>query len=595
MAARYGQRRAWVGDVPVAHNSRTETRLAEVFPSAEVRPMRLSLTIVRWLIAVFIVAMTWIGLGIPAIGMILAVRALPAVHLPTLTAEQIALLDNKEVGSKSPRIQLGQCYREQIGELTHIHLEGPVAELGFYQGVLVGDSIARIETEMMGVFTERIPNFFARHVILGLVSWNNRNLDSYFLPEELVEIAAITEGHRRYHDPYAAVSPSFTRGLQYHALHDISQYLIDNPLVHPPQIGCTAVAVKGNRTTDGHVLVGRLFDFEGGTCFDRDKVIYTVKPDGGIPFVSVAWGGMAGAVTGMNEAGLWVSINSAATDGQAFVGRPIVMVVRQILEHCHTIDEALAIIKTAEVFVSDGILLASGLDHRVVVAEKGPHGMGVRTMEKDELVLTNHFLSEAWKGDKNNANRMVSGTTTKRFERATDLLTQRRWHNAGSVLELLRNRRGVDDVDIGFGNRGSINAWIGAHLVVADVSDRVLWVCEPYHGLGKAIAFGIHGPVQREPLPASEDLAFHQLNGDAYLQLEQRVLTNIKYGQTEEAKSLADELMKLNPQGFHAYVLRARCATVPAERRRLLERALALQPAYPADKQAIIDEIAELP
>ena len=142
---------------------------------------------------------------------------MPNLTFPTLTQEQEAL-----VASKAPRIELGKCYREKVGELTHIHLEGPIAELGFYQGVLVGDSIARIETEMMGVFTERIPYFFARHLILGLVSWNNRSLDSYFFPHELIEIAAITEGHRRYHDPYAAVSPSFTRGLQYHALHDIS-------------------------------------------------------------------------------------------------------------------------------------------------------------------------------------------------------------------------------------------------------------------------------------------------------------------------------------------------------------------------------------
>ena len=544
----------------------------------------------RWSAAIFIVGMTWLGLGIPAVGMSLAVRAMPHLPLPTLTREQEAL-----VASKALRVELGKCYREKVGELTHIHLEGPVAELGFYQGVLVGDSIARIETEMMGVFTERIPNFFARHLILGLVNWNNRSLDSYFLPHELTEIAAITEGHRRYHDPYAAVSPSFTRGLQYHALHDISQYLIDNPLVHPPQIGCTAVALKGDRTTDGQVLVGRLFDFEGGSCFDSDKVIYTVKPDGGIPFVSVAWGGMAGAVTGMNDAGIWVSVNSAATDGQAFVGRPIVMVVRQILERCRTIDEALAIIKEAPVFVSDGILLASGTEKRVVVAEKGPRGMGVRVMEKDELVLTNHFLSEAWNGDQSNAKRIVEGTTVKRSERAKALLANRRWHHAGSVLEVLRNRNGVEDVDVGFGNRGTINAWIGAHLVVADITQKVIWVCEPYHGLGKAIAFGIHGPVQREPLPASPDLLMHREKGDEYQLVEAKVLKQLKQGNIGEARRLADELMRLNPNGFNAHVLRARCSDNPVESRVLLERALTLQPAYPADVKAIQDEIATLP
>jgi len=34
---------------------------------------------------------------------------------------------------------------------------------------------------------------------------------------------------------------------------------------------------------------------------------------------------------------------------------------------------------------------------------------------------------------------------------------------------VLRDRRAVGDRDVGFGNRGTINAWIGAHLAVADL------------------------------------------------------------------------------------------------------------------------------
>src|ERR1043165_704796 len=376
----------------------------------------------RWSLALFLLGSAWVVLGIPGIGMVLATRAMPTLPLPTLTAEQEAALTREGRGT------LGRCYRERVGELTHVHLEGPPGEIGFYQGVLVGDSIARIEGEMMGVFVDRVPSFTARHLLLGLVNWNHRALDSYFLPEELTEIAAITEGHRRYHDPFAAVSPSFTRGLQYHTLHDISQYLIDNPLVHPPQVGCTAVAVAGARAEGGHVLIGRLFDFEGGSCFDRDKIVYSVRVDGGIPFVSVAWGGMAGAVTGFNQAGIWVSINAAATDGQAFVGRPIVMVVRRILERCRTIDEALAEVRANPVFVSNGVLLASSRENRVVVAEKGPHGMGVRTLRDDALVLTNHFLSDEWKDDRANAGRIATGTTTRRMARAEALLAARERH-----------------------------------------------------------------------------------------------------------------------------------------------------------------------
>ncbi|MBA3701045.1 MAG: hypothetical protein H0W78_19520 [Planctomycetes bacterium] len=538
--------------------------------------------ILRWSIALFVLGTAWTVLGIPGIGMVLATRAMPAITLPTLTPDQEALLANND-----GRVTLGKCYRERIGAITHIHLEGSPAEIGFYQGALVGDSIARIETEMMGVFVERVPSFWLRHLVLGFVNWNNRALDSYFRPEELTEIAAITEGHRRYHDPFSAVSPSFTRGLQYHALHDISQYLIDNPLIHPPQVGCTAVATMGKRSQDGHVLVGRLFDFEGGSCFDRDKVVYTVRVDGGIPFVSVAWGGMAGAVTGLNDAGLWVSINAAATDGQAFVGRPIVMTVRRILERCHTIDEALAEVRDNPVFVSNGVLLASGPEKRVVVAEVGPRGFGVREMRDDALVLTNHFLSEVWAADRTNAKRIKTGTTTKRMLRAEALLARQDQHSPESLLELLRDRRGVDDADVGFGNRGTINGWIGAHLVVADVSRKVLWVGEPWHGLGRAIAFGIDGPVADAAFPASPDLVQHDRDAGESLRLERQVSELLASNRQREALPLAERLVSLNPRFFNAHVLLARATSDPAQKRHHLEQALALQPAYPADETAI--------
>lgn len=540
--------------------------------------------VLRWAGALLLLLPFWVLLAMPALGMVLTIRAAPAGVLASLPQPPADLAQQVQGDG---RVQLGRCYRERVGALTHIHLEGGHAELGFWQGALVGASIARIEQEMMGVFTERVPSFAARHLLLGLVNWNNRTLESHFLPDELAEIAAITEGHRRYHDPYDAVSPAYSRGLQYHALHDISQYLIDNPLVHPPQVGCTAVAVGISRSAEQHVLVGRLFDFEGGSCFDRDKVVYTVRPDGGIPFVSIAWGGMAGAVTGINDAGLWVSINAAATDGQAFVGRPIVMVVRQVLEHCRTIDEAIAIIKTADIFVSNGVLLASGTEQRVVVVERGPKGFGVRPMRDDALVLTNHFLSEPWKDDHANAARIANGTTTKRSARAEKLLADRRHHTPASLLAILRDHRGAGGEDVGFGNRGTINAWIGAHLVVADVSAKVLWVCEPYHGLGRAIPFGIDGPLGREPLPADPELALHEERGDDYRKTEQQVQALLAAGRRAEARPLAAHLIELNPRFFGAYELAAQSAEDPVLFRQHLEKALELQPAYPADEQAI--------
>jgi hypothetical protein len=565
--------------------------------------MRRMVMVVRWFTAGSVVLLASLLLGMPALGMVLAAHGPPRIVLhgavalsdhppaPASPASAPPLAPASDVTAPAgtlPRIYAGSCYREQFGAIIHVHLEGRAEDFGYAQGMLIGDRVARIETDMMHVFVERVPSFWARHMLLGLVNWNDRNLPDYFTGDELREIAAITQGHGETHDPYLGVSPSYGRGLQYHALHDISQYLIDNPLVHPPQIGCTAVVVAGARSQGGHLLVGRLFDFEGGECFDVDKIVYTVTPDQGHRFLSVCWGGMAGAVTGLNDAKLWVSINAAATDGQAFIGRPIVMVVREILQHCATIDQALTILEQAKVFVSDGVLLVSGAEHRAVVAEKGPHHMGVREMADDRLVLTNHFLSPVWKLDHNNTIRITDGTTVARMDRALDLIDQAPLLDPAGILAICRDHRGAHGVDVGFGNRSTINAWIGAHLVVADVSSGVVWVCEPWHGLGRALPFDINGPRPDLPiLPRDADYDFVASRLVGYRGDVTACKEALQAHDLPRAQAYAQRLLAANPRSFEACSLAAEASSDPQERHRLLELALTLQPAYASDRQAL--------
>nr|MBA3847192.1 hypothetical protein [Planctomycetota bacterium] len=451
-----------------------------------------------------------------------------------------------------------------------------------------------LEREMVDVFVERAPSFLARHLILGFVHWNNRDLDAHFLPAEIAEIAAVALGHHQQDDPFAAMAPGYLRSLHYHALHDVSQYLIDNPLIHAPQVGCTALAVAGARSAEGHLLVGRLFDFEGGRAFDLDKVVITCKPDGGIAFVSVVWNGMAGAVTGLNEAGLWISINAAASDGMRFSGRPVVMVVREVLQTCRTLDEAVRVIRDADVFVTNAILLASRDERRAICVENGPSGCAVRPMQDDALVATNHFLDPSWASDKANAGRIANGTTARRFARAAALIDATPIHDPATILAILRDRGGDGGADVGFGNRSTINAWIGAHLVVCDVTAGVLWVCEPSHGLGRAIPFTVAGPLQPGPiLPASLDVALHERAGDEALRLDREIEALIAADRRAEAAASATRLIALDPSSFRAHVLAARASDGAVERRRLLERALTLQPAYAADRREIESMLAQ--
>ncbi len=202
---------------------------------------------------------------------------------------------------------------------------------------------------------------------------NNRRLPEYVSEEEKLEILGLVEGSVDHHPDDV---PLYHRVLNYHAAHDISHMLIDNPLVVKRDlVGCTGFAVWGPATQDGGLLLARNFDWEAGEVFDRSKVIFYVWPEKGLPYVHVAWSGMAGAVTGMNARGIAVSLNAARTDDSGrfgTIGTPVSLLVKRVLNEAESIEQAVKIIRDTPVFVSDSYLVASAREKRAVVVEKSP-------------------------------------------------------------------------------------------------------------------------------------------------------------------------------------------------------------------------------
>jgi len=154
-------------------------------------------------------------------------------------------------------------------------------------------------------FDTQVPNPLFQWIITRGSNLIGMNLDTYLSLDQKLEIRA---GDLADPDPYWFKANPYTRKIYYHAIHDLGQALVDSPL-----LACTGFMAGPQATADGHWIMGRNFDSEVGVTMDRDKVIRIHQPEGGIPYISVAFAGMIGAVSGVNEAGIGIAINAAGS------------------------------------------------------------------------------------------------------------------------------------------------------------------------------------------------------------------------------------------------------------------------------------------
>jgi hypothetical protein len=401
------------------------------------------------------------------------------------------------------RLQVGESWMTRRQGLWRLHLAGDPRQMGHSHGLLAGRVTAEIDRHMVTMMGRYVTTPFRRWLVGNLVRWRFRNLPGSIPPRRLVELAAFS---RTIVDTEEFPETPFQRMVYYHALHDMTQRLDGSPI-----IGCTAFAAWGTQSVDEHLIVGRNFDFEGGPIFDREKAVLTFHTPGRIPFVSVAWPGMMGVVTGVNAKRIYVSINAARTDHPLQPGIPMAFLVREILERADSIKAAVKVINEYKVMVAEGLLIADGKVPEAAVVELSPARVVVRRSSSGLLGLTNHFLDRKYKADASNDRLKRYTTSGARYKRLRQLLVRFGGRiDPRTAALILRNRTAFDDEPLALGNRNAIDALIATHGVVVDLTEMVLWVSRGPHLIGEFVAvdlkplFGI--PVQAmepiEPIPA---------------------------------------------------------------------------------------------
>jgi len=376
-----------------------------------------------------------------------------------------------------------QVFQNENG-IWELYLEGDALERGIANGSLTRELIRHQEIAFMTRLEEMVPSVNYQSFLQSVISWFNRKMYLHVSKEYQQEIYGVS---RYALDKYDDFAPAYVRMLYLHGAHDIGHALQDLMLV-----GCTSFAAWDGKTEDGKLILGRNFDFYAGDEFGEQKIAAFVNPDSGHKFMMYTWGGFIGAVSGMNEKGITVTINAGKSKMPLIAKTPISLVAREILQYASSTSEAIEIAKKREVFVSESIMVGSGDENKAILIEVSPANFGVYEVENsNKLICSNHFQSEAYSKDQRNLKAIKESHSEYRFKRMNELVMETGKINPEKAVSILRNMQGLDDTNVGYGNEKAINQLLAHHGIVFKPKERKVWVSSNPYQMGEFVAYDL--------------------------------------------------------------------------------------------------------
>ncbi|MCO6462428.1 MAG: hypothetical protein J5I59_13575 [Saprospiraceae bacterium] len=435
--------------------------------------------------------------------------------------------------------------------MYEMYVEGSPFERGEVMGALTADLHAFQEEAFIRQIQKMVPSPVYLKFLKYFITFFNRHIQDFIPRENLEEIYGESLYMSSKYDDM--IGSPYMRILNYHAAHDIGHALQDKNFV----AGCTSFAAWGDHTEGSDMLVGRNFDFYVGDEFAKNKLVVFMKPDKGLPFAMVSWPGMTGVVSGMNTAGLTVTINAAKSNYPTEAKTPVSIVARNILQYAGSIDEAIQTARRFDMFVSESILVSSGKENKAVIIEKSPLKMDVFYPDSSLLFCSNHFQSGGLKDDPNNLSFMENSSTMYRFRRLQQL-TRGIQLNSSKVAAILRDPYGLDNRHIGWGNEDALNQLIAHHGVIFRPEKGEMWVSTHPFQVGKMVYFNLNdvfrhknfGLNHSKDIPADEDLMNKAVG--PYLQFKSLVDT-IKHSKGRVDDRLIRKMTALNPNYYYGY------------------------------------------
>jgi hypothetical protein len=481
--------------------------------------------------------------------------------LPNLTG--IEKVDTLRIRHNDSLFTIGKnsLFKNKYG-IWELYVEGNSLELGMINGSLTRELKQKQENAIFERMESIVPPGGYQKFLAKVVAWFSRKMYLHVPEEYKAEIYGISRFSSHKFDNFA---PPYLRSLYLHGAHDIGHALQDFMLV-----GCTSFAAWDSKTLDGQLLLGRNFDFYAGDEFAEEKIIAFINPDKGHKFMMYTWPGMIGAVSGMNEKGITVTINAGKTRIPLIAKTPITLVAREILQYAENTAQAIEIARKREVFVSEAIMVGSGSERKAILIEVSPGNIGVYEVDNsNQLVCSNHFQSKTYAKDKRNLKSIAESHTKYRYKRMEELLTQNDALTPENAAGILRNRDGLKEVKLGLGNEKALNQLLAHHGIIFKPEEGKVWVSANPYQLGAFVAYDLDEAfikfdagnfnhslaIEAETIP--EDNFIHTKAYQDYKEfcvLSESLSKSISVGEKIPEEKI-NEIIGLNPYYWKAYAL----------------------------------------
>jgi hypothetical protein len=453
---------------------------------------------------------------------------------------------------------IGQNWiRKSESGLREMYVEGGAFERGLINGKLARNLIHEQEAAFSEQIEKLVPSAFYRRFLKYFIGWFNRDLEEHVTDEYKSEIYGVALAAT---SEFNYIGTPYQRLMNYHAAHDIGHALQNLALV-----GCTSFATWDSASVSGHgpggLIVGRNFDFYVGDRFAQNKIVQFVRPDTGIPFMMVTWGGMIGTVSGMNLEGLTITLNAAKSEVPSGSATPISLLAREVIQYASDIDEAVAIARKRRVFVSESFLVGSAKDGKAVSIEITPDTVAVFDAPGNRLVCANHYQSDGLVKSPLNQEQMEQSSSVYRQQRMNQLLDEAGVLTPEKTALILRDTRGLSNASIGLGNEKAVNQLISHHAIIFEPESRRAWVSTAPWNLGRFMCYQLDSVFALGGLTQDREIAdtLHSIPADPFLETDGfRNFMKFRELRTASADGKEidpEEIVNANPDYYFAYVI----------------------------------------